>query len=273
MFKLGIIGCGNVGSFVMKNLRKDEFSQFSLQIVADVAANVDRLKDIAWSYNCAYTTDPMSFVDRDLDVVLEAANPSAAHKYVPPILRSGISMVAMSVGAFADSDFMGEARRAAEEGGSKLLLPTGGIAGLDNLKAARLAGIEEATLTMIKGPKSLAGAPHFSEHPIDLYAIKEPTVIFEGSAAEGIRGFPQNVNVAVALSLVTLGPDRTKLRVVCDPAATKIKVEIYARGATGELKLEMVNLPSPDNPRTSYQACCSALATLKRFTDPVQIGT
>ena len=41
MFKLGIIGCGNVGSFVMKNLRKDEFSQFSLQIVADVAANVD----------------------------------------------------------------------------------------------------------------------------------------------------------------------------------------------------------------------------------------
>ncbi len=273
MYKLGILGCGNIGRFVMKNLSRDDFKQFSLQVVADLPANVDTLKDLAWSYHCAYTIDAMSLADRGLDVVLEAAHPSAVRRYVLPILRSGTSMLAMSVGAFADQAFLIEARRAAEEGGSRLLLPTGGIAGLDYLRAAGLAGIEEAMLTMVKGPKSLASAPYFEEHPVDLMAIKEPTVVFEGTAAEGIRGFPENVNVAVALSLVSLGPNETKLRVVCDPAATRIKVEICARGATGELRLEVVNQPSPDNPKTSYQACCSALATLRRFTDPVQIGT
>ena len=126
---------------------------------------------------------------------------------------------------------------------------------------------------MVKSPKSLAGAPYFDENPIDLFSITEPTVVFEGTAAEAIKWFPQNVNVAVALSLASLGPDRTKLRVVCDPNADKIRVEIYARGATGELRIEVTNFPSPDNPRTSYQACVSGLQTLKRLTDRVQIGT
>ncbi len=88
-----------------------------------------------------------------------------------------------------------------------------------------------------------------------------------------VEGFPSNVNVTVALSLATLGPRKTSVRVVCDPAATRIRSVIHARGVTGELKVELTNLPSPDNPRTTYQACCSALATLKRFTDPVQLGT
>ncbi len=145
--------------------------------------------------------------------------------------------------------------------------------GLDNLKAAALVGIDEASLTMTKAPKALAGAPYFDAHPIDLFAIHEPTVVFEGTAAEAIKGFPQNVNVAVALSLATLGSDKTRLRVVCDPKASRITVDIYARGATGELRMHMVNLPSPDNPKTSYQACCSALATLLRFSDHVQVGT
>ena len=273
MVKLAILGCGNIGRFVMRNLGRDDFREFSLRLIADLPGTEGALKDLAGQYNCGYTTDPTTLADAGLDVVLEAAKPDAVKRYVPALLRAGVSVLAMSVGAFADQELLAEARRAAQEGGSRLLLPTGGIAGLDNLKAARLAGLEEATLTMIKGPRSLEGAPYFDEHPIDLFSIKEPTVVFEGTAGEAIKGFPSNVNVAVALSLATLGPDRTKLRVVCDPAASRIRVEISARGATGELKVEVVNLPSPDNPRTSYQACCSALATLKRFTDPVQLGT
>lgn len=273
MVKLGILGCGNIGRFVMRNLDREEFRQFSLQVIAGRPTSEAALKDLAAQYGCGYTTDPMSLADRGLDVVLEAAKPAAVKEYAPTILRAGVSMVTMSVGAFADVEFMAEAQRAAEAGNSRLLLPTGGIAGLDNLKAARLAGLEESVLTMTKAPQALAGAPYFELHPVDLLAIKEPTVVFEGTAAEAIKGFPQNVNVAVALSLATLGPEKTKLRVVCDPAATRIKVEIFARGAAGELKMEIINTPSPDNPRTSYQACLSALQTLRRFTDHVQLGT
>lgn len=271
--KLGILGCGNIGRFVMRNLRRGDFQEFSLRVIAGRPSSETALKELAGSHGCAYTTDPMTLLDHELDVVLEAATPAAVRQYAPSLLRAGISMVAMSVGAFADPELLAGATRAATEGGSRLLLPTGGIAGLDHLKAARLAGLEEAVLIMTKPPKGLAGAPYFEQHPVDLFAIQEPTVVFEGTAAQAIKGFPQNVNVAVALSLATLGPDRTKLRVICDPAATRIQVAIHARGATGELKIEIVNLPSPDNPRTSYQTCISGLATLKRFTDCVQLGT
>lgn len=273
MGKLGVIGCGNIGRFVMKNLNGDDFKGFSLEVIADLPVLENTLKELAATYGCAYTTDPMTLVDRGLDVVLEAAKPTAVKQYVPSFLRAGINVLAMSVGAFADREFLAEARRAAVEGGSRLLLPTGAIAGLDYFKAAQLVGIEEATLVMTKGPKGLAGAPYFDRHPMDLFALTEPTVVFEGSATEAIEGFPSNVNVAVALSLATVGPDKTTVRVVCDPAATRIKSEISARGATGELRIQVFNLPSPDNPRTSYQACCSALATLRRFIDPVQLGT
>ena len=205
--------------------------------------------------------------------MLECATPAAARAYAPAILRSGASMVVMSVGACAHPGFLDEVREAAEAGNSRLFLPTGGIAGLDYMKAASLAGIREATLVMLKSPKSLAGAPYFQSHPVDLSAITEPTVVFEGPAAEAIRGFPQNTNAAVSFSLATLGPENTRVQVVCDPAVAEIRFQIRVRSAAGELKVDLASYPSPDNPRTSLQSCCSALATLKRLTDRVQLGT
>jgi aspartate dehydrogenase len=273
LIKLAILGCGNIGRFVMSNLGREEFKEFQLTAIAGLPGEEAVLREFALAHGCSYTCDPTTLADRQYDLVLEAAHPAAVRQYAPAILRAGVNVVAMSVGAFADSKFLAEAKAAAEDGNVRLLLPTGAIAGLDNLKAAGLVGIEEASLTMTKAPAALAGAPYFDAHPVDLFAIREPTVVFEGTAAEAIKGFPQNVNVAVALSLATLGPDRTKLRVVCDPKASRITVDIHARGATGELRIQMVNLPSPANPKTSYQACCSALAALLRFSDRVQVGT
>lgn len=273
MVNLGILGAGSIARFVARNLSREEFKEFNLKVIASRASSERAARELAAAHGCRYTTDAATLTDYGLDLVLEAATPAAVKQHAPTLLRAGVSFVAMSVGAFADLAFMAEAERAAKEGGSRLYLPTGGIAGLDNLKAARLAGIEEAVLTMVKSPKSLAGAPFFDQNPMDLAALREPTVVFDGTAAEAIKGFPQNVNVAVALSLATLGPDRTRLRVICDPSGSSIRTEIKAQGATGELRIEIANLPSPDNPRTSYQACVSALATLKRFTDHVQIGT
>jgi len=182
-------------------------------------------------------------------------------------------VLAMSIGALADPRFFRSARQAAEEGRSKLLLPTGAIAGLDYLKAAQLVGLDDVEMVVTKAPKSLAGAPHFSRHPVDLPSLREPCVIFQGSAAEAIQGFPANVNVAVALSLASLGPERVRVTVVCDPRAADTRYEIRALGATGRLRIELSNVVSPENPRTSFQACVSALATLQRFSDPVQIGS
>lgn len=273
MIRFGILGCGNIGRFVIRNLARPEFKQLSLQVLSDVPKKELLLKELAAAHRCAYTIDPDTLIDRQLQLVMEAATPAVVKRHVPPLLRAGIHVLAMSVGAFADEEMLAEAARAAEAGGSRLLLPTGAIAGLDYLKAAQLEGLEEASITITKSPKSLAGAPHFQNNPVDLFALCEPTAVFAGSAREAISGFPANVNVAVAVSLASVGPDKTWVQVICDPAATQTRFNIRARGATGEMQIELTNFVSPDNPRTSYQACCSALATLRRFSDSLQIGT
>lgn len=231
------------------------------------------LKELSASQGCEYTTDPALLYEKDLGVLLEAANPEAVRTHVPRLLEAGISVLSMSVGAFADSALLAAAESAAKQGRSRLLLPTGAIAGLDYLRAAQLVGLDGVQITIIKTPKGLAGAPYFRDHPVDLFALQGPCVVFEGSAADAIRGFPVNVNVAVALSVATIGPEKTRVRVACDPSASQTKFEIHTRGTTGELSNQLLNIVSPENPRTSYQACCSALASLCRFSHPVQVGS
>jgi hypothetical protein len=140
------------------------------------------------------------------------------------------------------------------------------------------------TLYAAQGSNTNAGAPshHFAQLPeyalsgavlaVDLDAIGERTVIFEGSAAEAVRLFPANVNVAAALSLAGLGAERTGMQVVADPTLDRNVHEVVARGSFGELRLRVANVPSPANPKTSFLACLSALATLRRLAASVQVG-
>ena len=96
----------------------------------------------------------------------------------------------------------------------RLFVPSGAIAGLDALKAAALGRIYDVTLTTRKPPESLSGAPYFDQHKIDLYGIKEPTLVYEGSALEACSLFPANVNVAASVSLAGIGPEKTKVQII-----------------------------------------------------------
>jgi aspartate dehydrogenase len=97
-------------------------------------------------------------------------------------------------------------------------------------------------------------------------------VIFEGPATEAVVKFPQNVNVAATISLAGLGPDKTLVRVVADPSIHQNIHEICAKGAFGSFEIRLVNLPNPENPKTSLLACLSVVSLLKKIQGTVQIG-
>lgn len=97
--------------------------------------------------------------------------------------------------------------------------------------------------------------------------------MYEGPAREAVRKFPANVNVAATLSLAGIGLDKTKVKIVADPEVKNNIHEISVQGDFGELKTRVENVPSPQNPKTSYLAALSAIATLKKITDGVEIGT
>jgi aspartate dehydrogenase len=154
-----------------------------------------------------------------------------------------------------------------------MFVPSGGIGGLDALKSACLAGVDEASIEVAKPPAAWKGIAYVERKGFGLEGLHGPLTLFEGSAREGVPHFPQNVNIAAILSLGGIGPDRTRLKVVADPALTLNTHTIRVAGRSGRFTVVLENVPAPENPKTSWLACYSALAALQALGSPVRYGT
>lgn len=270
--KIAIIGCGAIGSAIARAIADGA-------VHAEVELLYDADRKAAERVSGFFKKKPRTarsieeILNSDAELVVEAASQKAVKSFAAKILNSKKSLMVMSVGAFADENFFNEIKKIAEKNRVKIYLPSGAIGGLDALKSASAAEISEVCLTTTKPPKALKGAPYLIEKGTDVEKIRKKTVLYEGSALEAIKKFPANVNVAAALSLAGIGVKKTKVNVVADPSIGKNVHEIFAKGDFGEFKFRTENLPSPQNPRTSYLAALSAIATLKKIASPVEIGT
>jgi aspartate dehydrogenase len=204
------------------------------------------------------------------ELVIEAATQEALDSIAPLTLQQGKNLLVLSVGGLLDHpDWVELAQRM----GSRIYVPSGAIVGLDGLKGAAIGRLTAVTMTTHKPPQALAGAPFVVEHQIDLDRFTEATQVFEGSAREACRGFPANVNIAAALSLAGIGPDRTHLRIFVDPQGTRNVHDIEVVGEFGRFSIHLENEPSETNPRTGKLTYLSTLAMLKALANPLQIGT
>jgi aspartate dehydrogenase len=207
------------------------------------------------------------------EALIEAASHDAVREHLVPLLEAGVSVVVLSAGALADDGLKKEAERAAARSGALFYVPSGGIGGLDALKTACLAGVDEVSIQVAKPPAAWKGIPYVDGLGVDLDRLQGATTLFEGPAREGVPHFPQNVNIAAVLSLAGIGMDRTQLRVVADPALTLNTHTIRVSGAAGRMTVVLENVPAPENPKTSWLACYSALAALETLGTKVRYGT
>jgi len=253
---LGIIGCGAIGT--------------------DVARAAEKIKDIKKIYLfdikpasskklCKLITKaeikPVKDFLGDVDVVFEGASQEAVKEYAEQVLRAGKDLILMSVGSLFDDRFRKKLENIARKKLCKIHIPPGAVCGIDGVLSARVGGLNEVTLVTTKPPSSLGKS------------LDERTVVFEGSARQAVKKFPQNINVAASLSLAGMGFDNTKVEIVADPVATRISHKILAHGTFGRLRVELENMPNPNNPGSSYMASLSAIATLKSIISPIQIGS
>jgi aspartate dehydrogenase len=263
--RIGVIGAGAIGRYLVQAVRSGQAGDHEIVVVGDVIPNgaIDGIP---------YTTDVASLPSHGLDLVVEAAAQAAARQHVVPMLEAGVDVMVMSVGALADEGFYEQVRAAASRAGRRVYIPSGALGGLDAVKAAAVAGLDSVELITTKPPIAIKDAAYFQDHPVDWDAITSPTVVYEGPAAEAVGYFPQNVNVAAVLSLAGIGPQRTRVRVVADPASTTNQHMVRVRGGFGEMEVRLSNLPTPENPKTSWLAALAAVAMLRRLADPVQLG-
>jgi aspartate dehydrogenase len=141
------------------------------------------------------------------------------------------------------------------------------------LKAACVAGVDEVTIKVAKPPKAWKGIPFVEALGIDLDRMQQACTLYKGAAREGVPHFPQNVNIAAVLSLAGIGFDRTQLEVIADPALTLNTHTIRVAGRSGRFTVVLENVPAPDNPKTAWLACYSALAALRSLVAGIRYGT
>ena len=271
---VGLIGCGSIGTVIAEAIDEGRVGDVELVVVYDVIReHAERLVS-KLSRKPVISESVEGLIKReDIKLVVEAASQEAVRQYALKILDEGKDLMVMSTGALLDDKLYKQILDSAKKRGRKVYVPSGAIVGLDNIKSAALARIYEVTLITRKPPLSFEGAPFIKNRKIDLNAIKEPTLLYEGTAREAVKLFPRNVNVAASLSLAGVGPDKTKVKIIADPGIKEIIHEIQVKGEFGELETKTINRPFPSNPKTSYIAALSAIATLKRIAEKIVIGT
>ena len=273
-YKVALIGCGTIGTMIAKAIGAGEAGKVELAWLFDVRSESCELlaKKLRSKPKLAKNVEEI-LADKSIDIVVEAASQAAIAQYALDVLRSKKDLMIMSVGALGDEKLLENIKKEAERAGKKVYVPSGAILGIDGIKAAKIAGIEEATLTTRKPAKTLASSAYVRERGLDLAKIKKPIVVFEGPAREAVKAFPESVNVAATLSLAGVGFDKTKVRIVADPSLDRNVHEIHVKGKAGEFVTEARNVPSPDNPRTSYLAALSAIRMLRNLTETIRVGT
>lgn len=267
MIKVGIIGCGTIGGIIADAA----VNRFSDAVKLAGVCDVDKEK--ARRLLERVKTDAIILSRKKLiercDLIIEAASGSVSYEIAREAIEAGKDVMIMSTGGLLGRPDIFEL---AGKKGAKIYLPSGAVCGLDGVKSAMMANVRSVVLTTRKPPHGLEGAPYILKKKIDLKSIKKETVIFEGSAEDAVKGFPKNVNVSATLSMCGIGAEKTRVRIITSPDFKSNSHEIVAEGDFGRLRAVTENVPSPNNPKTSYLAALSAIATLRDIITSGVIG-
>lgn len=207
--KFGIVGCGFLGNIVADAWKNGLLEDYEL--IGVTSRSRSSSEATAAKVGCKVCDSVDELLALEPEYIVETASVEAVRVMAVPVLRRGVNLVVISIGAFADLAFYEEVKQAAKEGGTKVHLASGAIGGFDVLQTVTLMAeaqklSEKAGIETHTGAKGFRNTPVWADH---LLTDTEKTTVFTGNAKEAIATFPRRVNVAVATSLATTGPEIT----------------------------------------------------------------
>ncbi|QPF86453.1 aspartate dehydrogenase [Bradyrhizobium genosp. L] len=264
--RVAVAGLGAIGADVVRAL--DQGIE-GLMLVAVSANSPEKHRGWLAELRTAPEMVPIDELAEVADIVVECAPSKVVRAIVAPVVQRGKTAVVLSVGALLQNEDLVDLARAH---GGQIIVPTGALIGLDAVTAAAIGTIHSATLVTRKPVAGLLGAPHLVENDIRIEGITEPLRVFEGSARDAAKGFPANLNVAVALSLAGIGPDRTRVEIWADPTVTRNTHRIEVDSDSARFSMMIENIPS-ENPKTGRITALSVIACLRKQRASLRIGT
>ncbi|MEI7542965.1 MAG: aspartate dehydrogenase [bacterium] len=266
--KLGIIGCGAIGNDIAEAVDKG-----NINVVLFACCDKDKNKyDLMLSklkrVNPVYMD--AEEIMKNCDLVVECAHKDAVTDVFKLAIKYGRDIMFLSAGGVLENtDLVEEARQKK----INVYVPSGAVVGIDGLDAAKYSGLRKVTLITRKPPMAFKGVKSLIDKGIKVDEIKTETTVYEGSAKDAVKDFPQNINIAATLSLAGVGSEQTLVKIIIDPFITNNIHEIIVEGDFGRFRAITENLPSPNNPKTSYLTSLSAIVLIKKIVEPIHIGT
>ena len=263
------VAIGGLGAIGLQLAKALDRGVDGLRLVAVSARDKERARA-----NVAGFANPPGVVELNelaqADIVVEAAPAAVFEAIAVPALTAGRIFVPSSVGALLPRMHLVDLAR---QHGARIVVPTGALLGLDAVRAAAEGEVSSVTIESRKHPRGWAGAPYLVKHGIDVASYNAATVIFEGNAYDAAAGFPANVNVAAALALAGIGPERTTVRLWADPGVDRNIHTIKVEAAAARLTMTVENVPSEGNPRTGKLTPLSVLACLRGLVSTLKVGS
>jgi aspartate dehydrogenase len=271
ILNIGIVGCGAIGTSLAKVISKEFRGRARLAALYDLDAVKAQKLSLAVSGSKKIAVGNLNALIARSGLVIESASSLCAWEIAKKVSLRGRDIMIMSAGGI--TNHLKELSALAKLKKSRVYIPSGAIAGIDALKAAKMGRVIKVTLTTRKNLASFSGVKAIEEKRINLKAIKKDMVIFSGPAERAVRSFPQNINVAAVLSLAGIGAKKTMVKIIASPSVKRNIHEIEVISQAGTIFTRTENIPHPNNRKTSFLAVLSAAAVLKQILVPVRIGT
>jgi aspartate dehydrogenase len=264
--RVAVVGLGPIGRKVVEALDK---GIDGLVLAAVSVQDPAKHRDFLAGLSKPPAILPIDGLADIADLVIECAPAKLVRSIVAPFVSRGKTAVVLSAGALLENE---DLIALAKQNGGQIVVPTGALIGLDAMTAAAEGNILSVRMVTRKPVKGLVGAPYLVANKIDIEGITEPLRVFEGTAREAAKGFPANLNVAVALSLAGLGPDRTRLEIWADPALTRNVHRMEVDSDSARFSMSIENIPS-ENPKTGRITALSVIAYLRKQRSALRVGT
>ena len=263
---IGIVGCGAIGRAL---LQAGDAGRLGVTVAGVCSSTADTAREFLDTLDTPppYLELP-DLVERS-SLLVETAGGHVVPSLADAAFGSGKDLMVISIGALLEHP---EVLDRARVTGCRLYAPSGAIAGLDGIKSACQGHVDRVEMVSRKPIAALEGAPYLVENEIPIDGLEEAQEVFTGTAREACRGFPSNLNVSAAVSLAGIGPDRTTVKIVADPALARNTHDIAVEGEFGLLKIHIENIPS-ENPKTGRLTAMSIIRSVRDVFDPVRIGT
>jgi aspartate dehydrogenase len=264
--RVAVVGLGPIGRKVVEALDK---GIDGLVLAAVSVQDPAKHRDFLAGLSKPPAILPIDGLADIADLVIECAPAKLVRSIVAPFVSRGKTAVVLSAGALLENE---DLIALAKQNGGQIVVPTGALIGLDAMTAAAEGNILSVRMVTRKPVNGLVGAPYLVANKIDIEGITEPLRVFEGTAREAAKGFPANLNVAVALSLAGLGPDRTRLEIWADPALTRNVHRMEVDSDSARFSMSIENIPS-ENPKTGRITALSVIAYLRKQRSALRVGT